>query len=66
MNGSLKIATFEPEATEAEPVQRLKDAIDVVIGGAKPDVEIAGETRMAMRCQRISADDQVLNSVRVE
>ena len=64
--GLLEIVPSQSKRPEAEPPQHDEQAVDVALGCPDPDVQIARVAGMAVRGERIAADDQLLNTDGVE
>ena len=64
--GLKEIIPRQAEAAETESRQSAEQAVNVCIVRTDPDVQITGIARVAMRGERVAADDQLLNSGGVE
>jgi hypothetical protein len=46
--------------------ERGENSRSIAFGGADPDVEVLGRAHVPMRCERVSADNEVFNASSVE
>ena len=61
-----EICRRNAKGTEAKSVQSSKHAVRILAGGADEEIDIAGETRMAVEGHGVTAYDEVLNFERVQ
>jgi len=57
---------IEPDRAEAELLQDAEKTLRIIQSWADEEINIAGEARVAVEGNRITTDDQALNSVRVQ
>jgi len=63
---SWRTVSVQAQRRKAECLHRIQQSLNVVLAEPDPEIDVAGVAWVPVCGQRIVADNQVLNAVRVE